>query len=709
MVVELLSAVISFIVLSSPTISSFTCNSNNLQGVAAPTSSPGYSSNECGGNCNKFQVESSKSDNDPNRHFNDSGTASSDSNKRAADDSNFKKEKSSCSSAVSSIRRLMTSAIKWMMSHYSQKCEPGRALLLVSRVISLGMLAYKMNYYWTGFIAILHFGVSFVWLGCWAVKSSWESNGNIKTASSSSAPVAAACQGANDANDSCCDTRSNDSSSNDSGLVVKSEVLMENGISVLAVPGDDGGDYVVGVDDNDDGEGHNNIDYSAIGCTRGAGRNKHQIKNKTRRDHVNSLNALSGGLSSCLSVVVHRRNNGINDKDMELSINNGKRCIQRGNTRKELLSVLHLTYVLFWDLCSSPAAFYLSTSRNMLTIWATALPVFLTAVENVCIIIYHHIFSDNGTRKGILTFVNATCLILGWSLIALYQFRWGRINQCQQQRQRMQNNENVQSKNDDDEYDDADSGYKGNSCIGGGNSTDTSVNSLHKKETGECLSLCCSSLSHPLNIKRKGHRDQQEKHNFCKDSPNDKISSVEDQLHDATITTVKYNEYQEHQEIGKLMDDNHRHHRYIGRSKSNDDNGSGHQSSGYNRSNSTIKRKGETKSSTILPDLGLASKYTEVNVGEISSQPQSMMRYREDIIMTKSCATASTTCTPVTNNNYTNIKEALTRRISNKSCTNTDGSIKKPRNQQLHQLNNNRQCQVREKSREREIDRAKVS
>ncbi len=697
MVVVLLSAVISFIVLSSPTISSFTCNTNNLQGVATPTSSstsPGYNSNECGGNCSTFKVESCKSDNDPNRHFNDSGTASSVSNKRAAGDSNFKKEKSSCSSAVSSIRRLTTSAIKWMMSHYSQKCEPGRELLLVSRLISLGMLAYKMNYYWTGFIAILHFGVSFAWLA----------------SSSSSAPVATACQGANDANDSCCDTRSNDSSSNDSGLVVKSEVLMENGISVLVVPGDDGGDDVVGVDDNDDGEGHNNIDYSTIGCTRGAGRNKQEIKNKTRHAHVNSLNALSGGLSSCLSVVVHRRNNGINDKDMELSINNGKRCTQRGSTRKELLSVLPLTYVLFWDLCNSPAAFYLSTSRNMLSIWATALPVFLTAVENVCIIIYHHVSSDDGTTKGILTFVNATCLILGWSLIALYQFRWGRINQCQHQRQRMQNKENIQSKNDDDEYDDADSGYKGNSCIGGGNSTDTSVNSLHKKETGECLSLCCSSLSHPLNIKRKGHRDQQEKHNFGKDGPNDKISSVEDQQHDANIiTTVKYNEYQEHQEIGKLMGVNHRHHRYIGRSKSNDDNNSGHQSSGDSKCNSTIKRKEETKSSTILPDLGLASKYTEVNIGEISNQPQSMMRYREDITMTKSCATASTAYTPVTNNNYTNIKEALTRRISNKSCTNTDGSIKKPRNQQLNQLNNNRQCQVREKSKEREIDRAKVS
>lgn len=693
------STVISLLILSSSTVSSLcncTSDNNNLRDgvVTTPRSftvtafARANAGNQSTGNGNKLKVESGKGDNNPNHHFNDSGTALSVNNQqRSTEDENDTEGKKSCSSTACWLKKLMTIAIKWMMSHYSQKCEPGRALLLVSRVISLGMLAYKMNYYWTSFITLLHFAVSFAWLGWWAMIASGKSKSNIRPEPSSSS-TALTYRGVN--NDTSCDARS-DGSSNDSGLVVKSE--MENGIPVVSVSEDGNVDAGVEVVDNA-GEGQKNVDCSTRAARGGTG---YQIEHKTKGDHV-----MVSGFASCLSVVIYRRKKAGNGNNDKMLGNNGFH--QKNKTPREvLLHVLPLTYVLFWDLTSSLS---LGPVRNPimlhgLSLWAPVFPVLLVAAENMFSTIYVYFWWNNEPNMSVLVFSNAACLIVGWLFVALrlIQLRSSKSQlHCKSTTANHKPEESTHEEEKDD--DDADSGYgknKATSCIGGGGGSssrgDASMRSLNRSETDECLSFCCSSLSHPLNIKRKGRRDeQQDEHNFCKDSPKDKLSSMEHRPRDVSSVTAMCNEYEE--QLGMLKRSQHLqfYNSACHDNKSNDDYSAKHIDS---KINSTLRANDVSTNSTIfadhsitvlaLPGVNADTREEDNHNCKSHSRPESMRsRYHADVKMAMTCETDSS---PKSTTNFLTIREALTRKISNKSCGTS--SLKKAHKK------NNRPSQVR--------------
>ncbi|CAL8070251.1 unnamed protein product [Orchesella dallaii] len=618
-VAEMLSVVTSLLVLSS--VSSTSTSPSSL--FSSPTCASNYLR---GGKIPKKKKLVGKGDNNPNHLFNDSGTASTIAATQPDNQDGMN---------VMMVKK--ETRLKTRVAHYSRKSELGRALLLISRLISLGMLVYEMNY-WTGFITLLHLAVCFAWLSLWVILTSGEDDTN------DDAHFGDPCDSIVDAmkinNKNC------DSSANDSGLVVKSDadvVKMEK-------------DYFHH-HHNHHQENSLNVEY----CDK-------QSQSQVNNNATESFNSFT---NLCKSVVMQRIDN-------DNPPGNNQR--ERINVRQVLIRViLPLTYLLFWDLSSSPLL--IVTSTNRLNLWATALPVLLTAVENMSITIFHWYNQQN----MIWTVASGTCLLFGWLFVAASYWQrerkvrqeeeelHGELNQVQVQVGDLQDDSELCD--DDDHHHDAHANSKRQMETG------RSEKSVNKKETGECLSMCCSSLSHPLNIKRKGHPHHQE-HNFC--GPNDNDYDKKD----------FGNEYEQQPQ---LMNAKQHHH-----------------NSNSGRSN----KKGimvVPKNSIMFPDLGITSAHTGValeQVDRISEEDhshhhhheahqkrESMMtmmgfhsRYQEDVMAcaptpTTKPAPTTTNTTPVTNN-YTNIKEALTRRISNKSCA----SSSKKQNQNHHHQQQHHHC-----------------
>lgn len=740
----MLSCVTSLLLLSSTVAASSPSvlskrsynNNNNLQRVIVVSSSSPM-------NQNISQVDRSFSDIHPNHSFNYPGTASTIDNpthQENDDDNNNCTKSSSCSSFLQ--------LVKWMMSHYhynsasSRNCygEPGRVLVLLSRIISLGMLVYKMNYYWTGFIALLHLTVSFAWLSSWVLtvgdttrKTGGEQATKNKSTSSPSARIVAS------ANDTSCDSTT---SSNDSGLV-KSEVVMENGMPV--VPEQD--------DHNLDNE--SNMDLSGPG-----GHFPFESNSKHVTEHNPEVTGSLNPLSHCFSVIIHPRSNNIGAQEMEMKSNKRTMISMLQAQRHQLLMrVFPLAYVLFWDLSSSSAAISLRSGLKVANAWVTALPVLFVIVENVATTIFNGCTSSE-KHIFILSLTSGACLVIGWIfVIASWHFQWRQVWSEQSVKKPHEKEENngkqvrgeVTSRKmfvDDEHYDDDDSGigkrrHASDDDESGSHANNGKSHSGQKKETGECLSLCCSSLSHPLNIKRKGHRDEEgsqqvhhekssETHNFCGHTTDKKLSFVEphhcqENSLSACVTPKVFNEYQDQQDLGKLMNSRnntpqqrHQHHHHQ------------NHNFGHNSTTPTTsqQRRGKevTKNSLMFHhhhhqhQLNHCSDHTGVQVGEEKEEEgnhcvksdikisgrcrvdtminlKKEPRYQEDVVMMACAKPTSQSPPPVTNNNYTNIKEALTRRISNKSCS--TASFKKnhhsmtPRHHHLHQQNNNCMNQVR--------------